>query len=192
MQTFSLHVVFFFLFCSIQLFFFFFFFFLQTTRSPVPPIKILFFHTIFDEPKIKLKVINVVTRLCNACDRLTGCNRFQLVFGWFWMIFEMRQLATGITPNLANRKIDWTTVQFSSVLWIFLVHRIELANTSYLYTSNSAKAWRRPAGMRATHAPESSCTRDQNDASMDASGALQNMREDLRSRRSMRWVLHFI
>jgi len=48
------------------------------------------------------------------------------------MIFEMRQLATGITPNLGNcnRKIDQTMVQFSSVLWIFSVHRTELANTT--------------------------------------------------------------
>jgi len=47
------------------------------------------------------------------------------------MIFEMRQAATGITPNLGNRnqKIDWTTVQFNSVLGIFSVHRTELANT---------------------------------------------------------------
>jgi len=41
------------------------------------------------------------------------------------MIFEMRQLATGMTPNLGNhnRKIDQTTV------WFSLVHRTELANT---------------------------------------------------------------
>jgi len=47
------------------------------------------------------------------------------------MIFEMRQPATRITPNLGNhnRKIDWTMVWFSSVLWIFLVHRTEPANT---------------------------------------------------------------
>jgi len=47
------------------------------------------------------------------------------------MIFEMRQLATRITPNLGNhnQKIDRTTVQFSSVLWIFLVHRTEPVNT---------------------------------------------------------------
>ena len=91
------------------------------------------FLTIFDEPKIKLKVINVVTRLCNTCDRLTGCNWFQPVFEQFWMIFEMRQLAIGITPNLGNhnRKMDWTTVQFSLVLWIFLVHRTEPANTKH-------------------------------------------------------------
>jgi len=33
----------------------------------------------------------------------------------------MRQPATRITPNLGNRnqKIDWSMVQFSSVLWIF-------------------------------------------------------------------------
>ena len=49
------------------------------------------------------------------------------------MIFEMRQLATRITPNLGNhnRKIDRTTVQFSLVLWIFSVHRTEPANTIY-------------------------------------------------------------
>jgi len=48
------------------------------------------------------------------------------------MIFEMRQPATRITPNLGNhnRKIDRTTVRFSSVLWIFSVHRTEPANTS--------------------------------------------------------------
>ena len=48
------------------------------------------------------------------------------------MIFEMRQPATGITPNLGNhnRKIDRTMVRFSSVLWIFSVHRTELANTN--------------------------------------------------------------
>ena len=74
---------------------------------------------------------NVITRLCNTCDHLTGCNRFQLVFEQFWMIFEMRQPATRITPNLGNhnQKIDQTTVRFSSVLWIFSVHRTELANT---------------------------------------------------------------
>jgi len=32
------------------------------------------FLTVFDEPKTQLKVINVVTRACNARDRLTGCN----------------------------------------------------------------------------------------------------------------------
>ena len=58
------------------------------------------FSTVFDEPKIKLKVINVITRLHNACDRLTSCNLFQPVFEWFWMIFEMRRPAIGITPNL--------------------------------------------------------------------------------------------
>ena len=44
----------------------------------------------------------------------------------------MRQLATRITPNLGNhnRKIDWTMVWFSSVLWIFSVHRTEPANTT--------------------------------------------------------------
>ena len=47
------------------------------------------------------------------------------------MIFEMGQLATRITPNLGNhnRKIYQTMVWFSSVLWIFSVHRTELANT---------------------------------------------------------------
>ena len=44
----------------------------------------------------------------------------------------MRQLATRITPNLGNhnRKIYWTTVRFSSVLWIFSLHRTEPANTN--------------------------------------------------------------
>jgi hypothetical protein len=44
----------------------------------------------------------------------------------------MRQLATGITQNLGNRnrKKDRTAVRFSSVLWIFSVHRTEPANTS--------------------------------------------------------------
>jgi len=89
------------------------------------------FLTVFDEPKIKLKVINVVTRLCNTHNRLTGCNWFQPVFEWFWMIFEMRQPATRITPNLGNhnQKIDRTMVWFSSILWIFSVHRTEPANT---------------------------------------------------------------
>jgi hypothetical protein len=43
----------------------------------------------------------------------------------------MRQPATGITQNLGNRnrKKDRTAVQFSSVLWIFSVHRTEPANT---------------------------------------------------------------
>jgi len=58
------------------------------------------------------------------------------------MIFEMRQPATRITPNLGNhnRKIDRTTVQFSSVLWIFSVHRTEPANTTsgrHSHTSGS-------------------------------------------------------
>ena len=39
--------------------------------------------TIFDEPKIQLKVINMATRVCNVCDRLTGCNRLKLVFERF-------------------------------------------------------------------------------------------------------------
>ena len=38
-------MLYFYLFCSIQLYYYF----LQTTRSPVPPIKILFFHTAFLE-----------------------------------------------------------------------------------------------------------------------------------------------
>jgi hypothetical protein len=44
----------------------------------------------------------------------------------------MRQLATGITQNLGNRnrKKDRTAVRFSSVLWIFSVHRTEPANTN--------------------------------------------------------------
>ena len=90
------------------------------------------FLTVFDEPKIKLKVINAITRLCNAGDRLTVCSQFQPVFEWFWMIFEMRQLATRITPNLGNcnQKIDQTTDQFSPVLWIFLVHRTEPVNST--------------------------------------------------------------
>jgi hypothetical protein len=48
----------------------------------------------------------------------------------------MRQPATGITQNLGNRnrKKDRTAVRFSSVLWIFSVHRTEPANT----TSHSA------------------------------------------------------
>jgi len=91
------------------------------------------FLTVFDEPKIKLKVINVVTGLCNACDHLTGCNRFQLVSEQFWIIFEMRQPATRITPNLGNHnwKIDQTMVWFSSV------HRTEPANTKDKYCNNS-------------------------------------------------------
>jgi hypothetical protein len=44
----------------------------------------------------------------------------------------MRQPATGITQNLGNRnrKKDQTAVRFSSVLWIFSVHRTEPANTT--------------------------------------------------------------
>jgi hypothetical protein len=44
----------------------------------------------------------------------------------------MRQPATGITQNLGNRnrKKDRTAVRFSSVLWIFSVHRTEPANTT--------------------------------------------------------------
>jgi hypothetical protein len=44
----------------------------------------------------------------------------------------MRQPATRITQNLGNcnRKKDRTAVRFSSVLWIFSVHRTEPANTS--------------------------------------------------------------
>ena len=105
------------------------------------------FLTIFDEPKTKLKVINVITRLCNTCYRLTSCNQFQLVFEQFWMIFEMRQLATGITPNLGNhnRKIDWTTVQFGLVLWNFLVQRTEPANTRLDSASILAQPWLEPA-----------------------------------------------
>jgi hypothetical protein len=46
----------------------------------------------------------------------------------------MRQLATGMTQNLGNRnrKKDRTAVRFSSVLWIFSVHRTEPANTTPL------------------------------------------------------------
>ena len=35
------------------------------------------FLTVFDEPKTKLKVINVVTRLCNARDRFQSLNSFE-------------------------------------------------------------------------------------------------------------------
>jgi len=58
------------------------------------------------------------------------------------MIFEMRQPATGITPNLGNRnrKIDWTMVRFSSVLWIFSVHRTEPANTTH-YGRGERVSW---------------------------------------------------
>ena len=41
------------------------------------------FLTIFDEPKTQSKIINVVTRVCNACDRLTDCNQLKLVFERF-------------------------------------------------------------------------------------------------------------
>ena len=34
------------------------------------------FLTVFDEPKNQLKVINVATRVCNACDHSTDSNRF--------------------------------------------------------------------------------------------------------------------
>ena len=67
----------------------------------------------------------------------------QPVFEQFWMIFEMRQPATGITPNLGNcdRKIDRTMVQFSLVLWIFSVHRTELANTNYFQLCPFILSW---------------------------------------------------
>ena len=39
--------------------------------------------TIFDEPKIQLKVINMATRVCNVRDCLTSCNRLKQVFEWF-------------------------------------------------------------------------------------------------------------
>jgi hypothetical protein len=47
----------------------------------------------------------------------------------------MGQPATGITQNLGNRnrKKDRTAVRFSSVLWIFSVHRTEPANTIMEY-----------------------------------------------------------
>ena len=61
------------------------------------------FLTDSDEPKTQLKLINVVTRVCNTCDRLIGCNRLKLVFEQFLNIFETWQLATGIAPNLGNR-----------------------------------------------------------------------------------------
>ena len=32
------------------------------------------FLTIFDKPKTQLKVINMVTRVCNTCDCSTDCN----------------------------------------------------------------------------------------------------------------------
>ena len=38
------------------------------------------FLTIFDEPKTKSKVMNVVTRICNASDHLTSCNQLEPVF----------------------------------------------------------------------------------------------------------------
>ena len=41
------------------------------------------FLTVFDETKTQLKVINVVTRVCNARDRLTSCNRLKPVFERF-------------------------------------------------------------------------------------------------------------
>ena len=91
------------------------------------------FLTVFDEPKTQLKVINVVTRACNARDRLTSCNRLQPVFEWFLNIFEMRQLATEITRNLGNRnrKIDRTMVRFSSVRRFFSVLWTGLLNTMH-------------------------------------------------------------
>jgi len=49
------------------------------------------------------------------------------------MIFEMRQPATRITPNLGNRnrKIYQTMVWFSLVLWIVSVHRTVLYLAPY-------------------------------------------------------------
>ena len=41
------------------------------------------FLTVFDEPKTQLKVINVVTTVCNTRDRLTDCNRLKPVFERF-------------------------------------------------------------------------------------------------------------
>ena len=51
------------------------------------------FLTIFDEPKTQSKIINVVTRVCNACDRSTDCNQLKPVFERFLNIFDInRQL----------------------------------------------------------------------------------------------------
>ena len=71
----------------------------------------------------------------------------------------MRQLATRITPNLGNRnrKIDQTMVQFSSVLWIFLVHRTEPANTrdtTYRAFDFPAVAQTPRTSLDATNSPE--------------------------------------
>ena len=41
------------------------------------------FLTIFDEPKTQSKIINVVTRVCNECDRSTDCNQLKPVFERF-------------------------------------------------------------------------------------------------------------
>ena len=41
------------------------------------------FLTVFYEPKTQLKVINVVTTVCNTRDRSTGCNRLKPVFERF-------------------------------------------------------------------------------------------------------------
>ena len=89
-------------------------------------------------------------------------NQFQPVFEQCWMIFEMRQPATGITPNLGNHnwKIDWTMVQFSLVLWIFLVHRTEPANTMFKWALWSSFSWESQVVVRTEHPgcwwPESS------------------------------------
>ena len=36
-----------------------------------------------DDQKTQLSVINVATRVCNACDYLTDCNQLKLVFEQF-------------------------------------------------------------------------------------------------------------
>jgi hypothetical protein len=44
--------------------------------------------TVLDEPKVELKVIIMVTRVCSARDHLTSCNWFKLVFLLSYNIFQ--------------------------------------------------------------------------------------------------------
>ena len=103
------------------------------------------------------KVINVVTRVCNACEHLTSCNRLKPIFEWFVDIFETQQLAAGIAPNSGNhnRKIDRTMIWFSSVLLFFVVLWTESLNTAgagFLSNHNY------PAQVSALHLPSSCAT----------------------------------
>ena len=44
------------------------------------------FLTIFDEPKTQLKLINMVTRVCNAHKHSTSCNQLKSVAVLAWLL----------------------------------------------------------------------------------------------------------